>query len=92
MAVSLAGISAGSLAVPEAEAVRPATAATYRRYATQFLGDCRTEGLSWQDLLGLDQVLVLYFTTLFAEDYDSAVGATTQAAPFLLEPRLQGIV
>ena len=79
-AVTLAAISAGSLSILESEAVRPATAALYRRYANQFLDYCLTEGHTWQDLLGLDQTLVVYFTALFAEDYDSAVGSTTQAA------------
>ena len=41
---------------------------------------CLTEGHPWQDLLGLDQALVVCSTALFAEDYDSAVGSTTQAA------------
>jgi len=79
VALTLAAVSAGCLSVLESEAVCPATAAICRRYASQFLDYCLTEGHTWQDLQGLDQTLVMYFTALSAEDDDSAVGSTTLA-------------
>ena len=76
----------GQLTVLEQQAIRPATQKTYRWYALMFLDFCLTEGHTWGSPAELDWVMVLFFNVLFAEDYDSSVGATTLAAIRYLLP------
>jgi len=85
---SLTDLQNGSLSVLELEAVRPSTAAGYRRHAARFVEWCRAEGHNWTDLMTLDLILVTYFSHLFMDGLDSATGASTVAAIRFLLPRL----
>ena len=59
--------------------MRPRTQSQYARHVARFLDWCRIEGQDWRTVVQLDLLLVTYFTDLFAEGYESNIGAGTLA-------------
>lgn len=70
----------GHLSVLEASAVSDSTGRNYHACALKFLNWCLWTGRNFTDSVVLDTILVVFFSHLFLDGYDSATGRMTMAA------------